>query len=261
MELTALSLARLITNAYNRVRPGDDAEEHGGAGKTMIYLTGDIHGNPERLLQGKYKNIFKSGDRIIICGDFGLIWGGKYACQGRRYLDKLAKLPCEVLFVDGNHENFDMLNSFPVAEYCGGQVHQIRQNVLHLMRGEIFDFEGRSFFCFGGATSLDKDYRIPYISWWPGEICSKAEEDNALNLLEAVNYKVDYVITHTAPKFFCEGITGDFGQINLPCVVADFLTEIYQKLEYQHWYFGHYHFNRTWEKYKCTGLYERIIRI
>src|SRR5699024_12624046 len=36
-----------------------------------------------------------------------------------------------------------------------GKVHKIRDSVIHLMRGEIFDIDNKKFFTFGGAKSHD----------------------------------------------------------------------------------------------------------
>ena len=49
-----------------------------------------------------------------------------------------------MLFIDGNHENFDKLNSYPVETWCGGKVHKIRNNVIHLMCGEVYCIEGNT---------------------------------------------------------------------------------------------------------------------
>ena len=128
----------------------------------MIYVTGDIHGNPSRLKKDNLAKVgidIKADDYVIICGDFGLLWGGKYQKEADWWLEWLNDKPFTTLFVDGNHENFDMLNALPVENWQGGKVHKVRENVLHLMRGEIFTIEGKTFFCFGGATSTDKEDR------------------------------------------------------------------------------------------------------
>ena len=54
---------------------------------------------------------------------------------------------------------------FPVDQWHGGRVQFIRSNVIHLMRGEIYDIDGKKIFCFGGGYSLDKDYRVPGRTW------------------------------------------------------------------------------------------------
>ena len=52
----------------------------------------------------------------------------------------------------------------------GGYVHKLRHNLIHLMRGEIYIIEGKTFFTFGGGYSIDKPFRKENVSWWPAEI-------------------------------------------------------------------------------------------
>ena len=91
-------------------------------------------------------------DYVIVTGDFG-IWDKSK--EQKYWLEWLSKKTFTVLFVDGNHENFDLLNSYPVKTWNGGKVHVIKDNILHLMRGQVFQIEGHSFFTFGGARSHD----------------------------------------------------------------------------------------------------------
>ena len=114
----------------------------------MVVVTGDTHGNFQRLYSRKYKSL-NNGDYVLICGDFGGVW---HDCERQdAVLDSLDNLPFTVLFADGNHENYDLLNQFPVQQWNGGQVHVIRPNVLHLMRGNVFEIEQKSFFVMGGS--------------------------------------------------------------------------------------------------------------
>ena len=46
------------------------------------------------------------------------------------------------VFIDGNHENYDRLSAYPVTEWRGGKVHRIADNILHLMRGQVFEIDG-----------------------------------------------------------------------------------------------------------------------
>ena len=55
----------------------------------------------------------------------------------------------------GNHENFDRLYQYPVEDWHSGKVHKIRESVLHLMRGQVFEIEEKKIFSFGGASSHD----------------------------------------------------------------------------------------------------------
>lgn len=97
-------------------------------------------------------------DCVIICGDFGGIWNYGFENQKEaEALDWLDSRPFTTLFVCGNHENFDRLYEYPVEEWHGGKVHKIRDSVLHMMRGQVFEIDDRKIFSFGGASSHDID--------------------------------------------------------------------------------------------------------
>lgn len=122
-----------------------------------VFITGDIHADPFRLSSSNFpigKHLTRE-DYVIICGDFGCVWS--LDSRDDINLNWLAKKPFTVLFVDGNHENFDKLYQYPEKDWHGGRVHELRPNVLHLMRGYVFDIQGHSFFCMGGAMSHDID--------------------------------------------------------------------------------------------------------
>lgn len=68
--------------------------------------------------------------------------------------------PWTTLFVDGNHENFELLDDYPVSSWHGGKVHFIKESVIHLMRGQIDTIDGQTFFTFGGGYSCDIETRV-----------------------------------------------------------------------------------------------------
>lgn len=243
-----------------------------------IYITGDIHGEFTQIADNT--NFFKytENDYYIICGDFG-IWETKNVNK----LKKMASFfPCTVLFVDGNHENFDILNNFPVVDYCGGKAHKITDNIYHLMRGEVFTIEGKTFFTMGGASSHDiedgildpKDryfsrnrrrleeqgkynYRIKGRSWWPEEMPSLDEYSNARFNLVKCHYKVDYILTHCAPTRIQTRLDARFE----PDKLTDFLNEVFLMTEFKHWYCGHYHRNQDFIDDNFTILYGGIRKV
>lgn len=140
----------------------------------MIYVTGDTHGN-QVLWDACITPFMKTGDMIIVAGDFGIgFFDGKYWPE-EMFFEYLAEQEYTVLFIDGNHENFDKLNAYSVEKWNGGRVQFIRKNVIHLMRGEIYDIDGKKVFCFGGGYSLDRDYRVPGRTWWPQEMPNDEE--------------------------------------------------------------------------------------
>ena len=164
----------------------------------MIFITGDTHGHFDvEKIFSFYQNFndkkLTKDDYLIIAGDFGFIWDEQYD----KDIEKLGEFDLTFLFIDGNHENFDIINDMPITEWCGGKVHQFSDNVIHLMRGQIFELDGNKIFTFGGAESVDKDGREEGISWWPSEVPSDAEFEEAKANLERVGNSVDYIITHT----------------------------------------------------------------
>lgn len=165
----------------------------------VLFITGDTHGNQYKWVE-QIEPILSPADFILVCGDFGVgFWNGRYWSEETFY-DFLSEQKYTVLFIDGNHENFGKLHSYLTETWCGGLVHKIRPNVLHLMRGEVFNIEGRSFFVMGGGYSIDKYRRTERVSWWHQEMPSEEEYNNALEDLRKVDFKVDYIITHTAPS-------------------------------------------------------------
>ena len=218
----------------------------------MIYVTGDTHVNLD--IQKLNSRFFKEGknltkdDYVIICGDVGLTWDRSSEVQ---YWKKwLNDKPWTTLFCDGNHENFDELYTFPLEKWNGGNIRKISDSIFYLNRGDIFTLQGKKFFVMGGATSIDKKWRIEGKSWWKEEMPNYQEMEYAIDNLEKNNWKVDYVITHSAPSNVLYQLNPSFQRDNL----TDFLYEIYKKLEYDNWYFGHYHVDQTFDKHRCLYL-------
>lgn len=221
-------------------------------------------------------------DCVLILGDFG-IWDNS---KSEKYnLDWLEKKPFTTLFVSGNHENYDILDSLPAEEWHGGKVNFIRPSVIHLMRGQIFYIENKSFFAFGGASShdisdgilepeapdfkekkkqLDKNpyalYRINHVSWWERELPDGEEMAEGLRNLEKQNYKVDYIVTHSPCTSLLKQMDGGCG-LYQGDRLTDYLQRVKQIVDYQYWFFGHMHCNQAfqWEHSLC--LYEQLVRI
>lgn len=251
----------------------------------MVFITGDTHGEFSRLrlLETAAGRQLTKEDFLIISGDFGGIWRGDRHEQS--VLDELAAQPFTILFADGNHENYDLLDSYPTDTWHGGRVQYIRDNLIHLMRGQIYEIEGKTFFVLGGAAChdihdgvLDKDdpelekkftamqlerkmFRVRGISWWAQELPDESELNEAWENLKAHDMKVDYIITHCAPSSIQQRIR--FRTFNFSYkdnALTDFLEKVYSECSYREWYCGHYHFETEFENFFVKyGKIKRLI--
>ena len=162
----------------------------------MIYVTGDTHGDIERFKAPEFKKIHR-GDTLIICGDFGFLWDNSK--QEAAALKKLMSKYYTIAFIDGCHENFDLLEAYPEIKWKGGKARYIGGNIYHLMRGQVYTIENKKIFTFGGGHSHDYDFRRDSINWWEREQPTHDEITTALKNLSDNNNKVDYIITHEPP--------------------------------------------------------------
>lgn len=205
-----------------------------------IYITGDTHGRIQQIekIEKYYRYSWTKDDYLIICGDFGFVLAGN--TQDDELLDDLSFRPYTILFIDGNHENFPALFRYSEEVWHGGKIHRIRKNIYHLMRGQIFDIEGKSFFTFGGAYSIDRALRKKNESWWPEEIPTEAEYREAVRNLRAHSMSVDYIITHTMPTHLVQKYRPNV-TLSQDAELSAFLDTIWRDVEFKHWYCGHWH--------------------
>lgn len=250
----------------------------------MIYITGDCHGNFERFNDSIFpeQNEMTKEDYVIICGDFGGVWNkDEESKMETMILDRLDCKSFTTLFVDGNHENFDRLMGYPVEEWQGEKVHKIRPSVIHLMRGQVYELEGKKIFTFGGASSHDIDggilelddpdfkkkkkvldkgwqsYRINHLSWWKEELPSAEEMEEGRKNLQDCNNEVDFIVTHCASSSTAALLSH---VLYKPDLLTNYLEEIRQTVKFKKWFFGHYHDNRNVNAEEIL-LWEQIIRI
>lgn len=228
----------------------------------MVFVTGDKHGSLQlddlsaaRWPEGQ---TLSKADYVIIMGDFGGVFFGDH--RDDEVLAFYDAQPWTTLFIDGNHENHDLLDKFPVECWNGGNIHRITNSVIHLMRGQYFSIQGHTFFTMGGASSIDKDRRIPGKSWWPQELPSYSELENATKVLAAHGNCVDYMLTHCCSIYqwasFSHQRPFDFKKD----LLTDYLDEWEHSINFTHWYYGHFHEDLRVDE-KHTQLCRDVIRI
>lgn len=230
----------------------------------MIYITGDTHGQLRRFTARRWA----PEDKVIVTGDFGFVFYGEInRARETRMLDALAKLPCEILFIDGNHEGFPHLEIYPETERYGSPVRILRGNIFWLQRGRVYTIEGHTFFTMGGASSPDRAFREncrllggPPI-WFPQELPSPEEQAAAWQTLLCHQNRVDYIITHTAPFSLIPQLTHTAPNTD-DAAFTRFLDEVYRETAFRCWYCGHFHMDRRIEPFSGKPLvccYEQVL--
>jgi len=226
-----------------------------------IILAGDTHGMTDMDKLTDYfegfegLGVYTEKDYLIILGDVGILWDG--GTGDKKVRSTLESFPVTTLWIDGNHDNFDLLEKYETNMWHGGKAHFITDKIIHLCRGQVFDIEGKKFFTFGGGNSIDRIYRNEGLNWWSREMPSNEEYEEGLDNLEKAENKVDYILTHTCPEMVAKKLVAYMypGEE----VLQRYLDRIAEYTEFEEWYFGHWHKDRTVGKYRC--LYNDIVEI
>lgn len=227
------------------------------------FITGDIHGKISiRKLAVKNWPVGKTltkQNNLFITGDFGLVWDGRR--EDTWWIKWLSDKPWTTLFVPGNHENYDILETLPEIDMFGSKVLCVGPTVFMLKRGEIYEINGKRMLAFGGGMSHDIEYRVEGKSWWPQEVPSQSEFDQCLKNLDRYNWTVDYIISHVPPSH--EVLSFMPSVFRSPTYALDrtehMLGEIQLRTSFIHWYFGHIHTDQTIGRF--TSLFNCIIKV
>lgn len=190
-------------------------------------------------------------DIVIILGDAGFVWSGR---EDDKYWQKwISEKNFTTFCVVGNHENYDLINNYPIVNFCGGKARKITDSLYYEIRGEVYTFDRKTFLSCGGAESTDKELRKEGTSWWPQEQITEAEINNALENLAAHNFQVDYIISHTGGSEVCRQL--GFA----PTISDEWLDKILETAKSDKHYLGHYHLDKLIDKSRI--LYDDIIEI
>lgn len=238
-------------------------------------LKNNFNNRTIKFYKNGYCDVFlDKKDKVIVLGDFGLIWSlpnQKYYKQELFYLKQLTQKPYQLLFLDGNHENHDLLNKLKEKDYCGGKVgiaySDKNGEILHLKRGEVYIFDNKKYFVLGGAKSHSYLEEKDGVNWWNKEDLQLKDVKNSLKNLKKHNFEVDYVLTHNCPSFVGLEL---YNQLEKPKEPNNFYEEgeynrklnklnkylfkvndnhskFFDKLinkynlKFKEWHFGHYH--------------------
>lgn len=200
-----------------------------------IKVFGDWHGNKvfaDRVLKDSESDLY------LHVGDFGVWEFYDPKSQRQSFLkvieDELAEQGKELWFIDGNHENFHILNSLPKDDRGLGV---LSPHIYHIPRGYVWELDGIKFMGLGGAVSIDRGFRREGWDYF------KDEEITSENLEKALSAgSVDVLLTHDSPilpvpsRSFGPGIDRDNN------ASRDAVAEVAAALEPKLLIHGHYHY-------------------
>jgi len=230
---------------------------------SMTIITGDKHGDFRRIDALCSLASTTKDDLLIILGDAGInYFGGKRETQ---FKQTLARLPIAMLCIHGNHERRpESLGFYQEVKWRGGVVYMQLEfpNLMFAKDGEIYDINGKKCIVIGGAYSVDKAYRIAKnIGWWADEQPSDVIKRRVEKRFDQENWHVDVVLSHTSPlKYEPREMFLDFiDDSKVDKSTEIWLDAIEDRLNYEQWFCGHYHTNKTIDRLRF--LYEDFFEL
>ena len=222
--------------------------------RNMILITGDVHGDTARFSHRRLREL-KKGDTLIVCGDLGLIWDG--SDREKRVLKKLGKRRYDILFVEGAHENFDELEKYPAEQWCGGMTRCISGNLRQLVRGGVFNIQGKKVFAFGGGSGEVNGGSAPCNELTASryEVPPAEELEAADRNLAAAGNEVDYVVSYEPPVTMAEFLDQ---KVSATDTVGVYLDRKRADIKFRFWFFGKHHLNKTVPP-KFMALFDSVV--
>jgi predicted phosphodiesterase len=228
------------------------------------FVMGDIHGQVGRIRDFCKDEKTTTNDILILLGDVGFNYNFNEYDRVRK--EFVSKLPITLLCIHGNHEERpNNIQSYIVRNYekfqCNCWVEDEYSNILFPFDGKIV-INGKNILIMGGAYSVDKYYRLANGKRWFESEQMPESTKNYIRTLVKEEKNFDYVLTHTAPLseeptfLFLSGID----QSTVEKGMETFLEEIKNKIRYNHWYFGHYHYDGNLLR-NFTILYKSYIAL
>ena len=202
-----------------------------------IAIFGDWHGNlPFAVTALDYIYCNEPVDIYFHVGDFGFWPADHEESWLPEYLpglELLLKAQNRILmFIDGNHEHFDWLETFPTDD---DGLRMISEHIYHLPRGVAVMAGNKKIVGLGGALSIDRKFRIKDYSWFEKELITRADVEKALS-----NKTADILITHESPMLAKFG-TGNWEMDQIAQKQKDFVGEVAVKLNPKLLVHGHHH--------------------
>ena len=143
----------------------------------------------------------------------------------------------------------ETLITYRENQWHGGAVYVEDEfpNLNFAKDGEVYDLEGTKAIAIGGAYSVDKWYRLQRdLHWFPDEQPSNEIKARVEKKLDALDWQIDAVLTHTCPYGYIprEAFMSCVDQSTVDNSTELWLDTIEKKLNYNAWYCGHWHIEK-----------------
>lgn len=212
-----------------------------------LLVAGDWHGNSHWAIKALKHARLAECDTVLQLGDFGFWPTVNTDPQAKGFykgvIDYCRQSNLRLFWVDGNHENHQLLNPG-----LGNEV------IRHLPRGYRWQWWSKTWMAVGGGVSVDKKWRRPNVDWFPEETLTADQLEYCLR-----DGGVDIVVAHDAPEeahipgiHAAEKLGKDedgnpvdsffpIEQIQESWAHRGLMSEIAKATQPDFWFHGHYH--------------------
>lgn len=234
-----------------------------------FYITGDKHRNFKEVKSFCRDMKTRNKDVLIILGDSGFNYFDDE--KDDKLKAEISALNITLFCLHGNKENRpENVGTYGVQTFCGGKVYYEPRypKILFAIDGEIYTFEGKKYMVVGGAHSVDKTVCIEENKpFWEDEMPSDEIKAKVEERLAEENNIIYGMLTHTCPMKYLP--TEMFMSTRQNAVIKrkprkakskkiftpdidrtteQWLDDLENKLNYDIWFCGHYHIDKTYEK-------------
>lgn len=197
----------------------------------MVRMIGDVHGKFKR-----YHALIEGVERSIQVGDMGIgfkLRGGTVALPDPP-LDWFEEGRHQ--FIRGNHDNPMECVMHPYWIPDG----RLENGVMYV----------------GGGLSIDKEYRIPGLSWWPEEELSIPHMQAMVD--KFIERKPRVMVTHDCPESVAVALMNNPVKLDFPSRTRQAFQVMFEFHQPELWIFGHWHisFDRVIEGTRFVCLAE-----
>lgn len=222
----------------------------------MIAVISDIHFPSDAQRQECLKRGLEKLcglDALLVCGDFTDNRGDTRPGEAMKLPAYLQELPYPIGFIDGNHEDYRVLEGLAETSVWDGPAGKAAEHVYYLKRGCCYRIDELRILTIGGSTS-GPGYKKNHPDIWQEE--EELNEQDRSRIQETLQQGADFdvVLTHTLPERRMEAWfpEKDCSQTNR------ILEEAAQKMTYGQWCFGHFHQDQDYpDRFHC--LYQDVI--